>query len=70
VGLDVSEGRVSHYVSTLLPALDWQGGLLGIRLQFEPQGYGRNYANDFFENRSMEQSSSREESPAKRESRW
>ncbi|MBF0562859.1 MAG: AAA family ATPase, partial [Alphaproteobacteria bacterium] len=26
-----------HYVSKLLPTLDWKGGLLGIRLRFEPK---------------------------------
>jgi predicted ATP-dependent endonuclease of OLD family len=32
--LDVEEGEF-HHVSSLLPALDWAGGLLGIRLKFE-----------------------------------
>jgi predicted ATP-dependent endonuclease of OLD family len=26
-----------HYVSQLLPSLDWEGGLLGVRLRYEPK---------------------------------
>jgi predicted ATP-dependent endonuclease of OLD family len=33
--LDVAEDEL-HYVSKLIPTLDWNGGLLGVRLQYEP----------------------------------
>ncbi len=36
VWLDVSESEV-HHVVHLLPTLDWGGGRLGVRLQFEPR---------------------------------
>ncbi|MDQ0108487.1 putative ATP-dependent endonuclease of OLD family [Chitinophaga terrae (ex Kim and Jung 2007)] len=29
-----------HYVSHIIPTLDWSGGLLGIRLRFEPKDMG------------------------------
>lgn len=35
VWLDVNEAQI-HYVSHLLPKLDWDGGLLGVRLILEP----------------------------------
>jgi hypothetical protein len=31
------EDREIHYVSHILPTLDWDGGLLGVRLLFEPK---------------------------------
>ncbi|ANI89685.1 ATP-dependent endonuclease [Arachidicoccus ginsenosidimutans] len=31
------ENSELHYVSHIIPTLDWKGGLLGIRLQFEPK---------------------------------
>lgn len=36
VWLNVANDEI-HYVSKLLPTLDWQGGLLGVRLRFEPK---------------------------------
>lgn len=31
------ENSELHYVSHIIPTLDWKGGLLGIRLRFEPK---------------------------------
>jgi len=36
VWLQVAENEM-HHVSHLLPTLDWEGGLLGVRLRFEPK---------------------------------
>ena len=36
VWLDVGMDEI-HYVSDLVPTLGWQGGLLGVRLRFEPK---------------------------------
>src|SRR4030042_3569948 len=36
VWLQVAENEI-HHVSHLLPTLDWEGGLLGVRLRFEPK---------------------------------
>jgi predicted ATP-dependent endonuclease of OLD family len=36
IWLQVSTGEF-HYVSKLLPTLDWTGGLLGVRLRYEPK---------------------------------
>ena len=36
VWLSVEESQI-HYVSHILPTLDWDGGLLGIRLILEPK---------------------------------
>lgn len=36
VWLQVAENEI-HHVSHLLPTLDWAGGLLGVRLRFEPK---------------------------------
>lgn len=36
IWLDVEESHI-HYVSHILPTLDWDGGLLGVRLIFEPK---------------------------------
>ena len=35
VWLDVKETEL-HYVASIIPSLDWEPGLLGIRLSFEP----------------------------------
>ena len=35
VWLHVEKSEI-HYVSNLIPTLDWDGGLLGVRLRFEP----------------------------------
>ncbi|MDD1498978.1 AAA family ATPase [Agrobacterium sp. CNPSo 3708] len=35
VWLDVADGEM-HYVRPLIPTLDWESGLLGVRLRFEP----------------------------------
>lgn len=35
VWLKVEKNEI-HYVSNLIPTLDWDGGLLGVRLRFEP----------------------------------
>ncbi|HZL41317.1 MAG TPA: AAA family ATPase [Pseudolabrys sp.] len=36
VWLDVASSEI-HYVSKLLPTLEWKGGLIGVRLRFEPK---------------------------------
>ncbi len=36
VWFQVAENEI-HHVSHLLPTLDWEGGLLGVRLRFEPK---------------------------------
>lgn len=36
VWLDVADGEM-HYVRPLIPTLDWESGLLGVRLRFEPE---------------------------------
>jgi predicted ATP-dependent endonuclease of OLD family len=36
IWLHVAENEI-HYVSHLLPTLDWAGGLVGVRLRFEPK---------------------------------
>lgn len=36
VWLHVEDNEV-HYVQKILPTLDWEGGLLGVRLRFEPK---------------------------------
>lgn len=36
VWIDVKENEI-HYVSHLIPTLSWEGGLIGIRLRFEPK---------------------------------
>jgi len=36
VWLDVNENEI-HYVSNILPSLSWDGGILGVRLRFEPK---------------------------------
>jgi hypothetical protein len=35
IWLEIAPGEI-HYVRQLLPTLDWNGGLLGVRLRFEP----------------------------------
>ena len=35
IWLQIKQNEV-HYVSHLIPTLDWQGGLLGVRLRLEP----------------------------------
>ncbi|NJD51962.1 MAG: ATP-dependent endonuclease [Candidatus Methanoperedens sp.] len=45
VWIQVEEKEV-HYVSNLIPTLDWEGGLLGVRLRFEPKTVEELY-NDF-----------------------
>lgn len=39
VWLDVKDGEM-HYVKPLIPTLDWEKGLLGVRLRFEPDDFG------------------------------
>ncbi|MGR9435952.1 AAA family ATPase [Rhizobium leguminosarum] len=39
VWLDVQDGEM-HYVKPLIPTLDWESGLLGVRLIFEPEDIG------------------------------
>jgi predicted ATP-dependent endonuclease of OLD family len=36
IWLDVSEDEI-HYVKHIIPTLSWEGGLLGVRLRFEPK---------------------------------
>jgi len=45
VWLDVDENDI-HYVSHLIPTLDWEGGLLGVRLMLEPKNIEELF-NDF-----------------------
>lgn len=40
--LDVDVGEV-HHVRDLIPTLDWEGGLLGVRLRYEPDDLGDLY---------------------------
>lgn len=42
VWLDISADEI-HYVRLLLPKLDWTGGLLGVRLRFEPKELDKLY---------------------------
>lgn len=51
VWLDVDESEI-HYVSNLIPRLTWEGGLLCIRLRFEPKDIEKLYKEfkDSFEN--------------------
>ena len=37
--LDVDAGEM-HHVRDLIPTLDWEGGLLGVRLRYEPTNLG------------------------------
>ena len=39
VWLDVRDGEM-HYVKPMIPTLDWEKGLLGVRLRFEPEDLG------------------------------
>jgi len=36
IWLDIEDAEI-HYVSHIIPTLDWSGGILGIRLAFEPK---------------------------------
>lgn len=36
--IEVSNSEL-HYVSHIIPTLDWKGGLLGVRLRYEPKDY-------------------------------
>lgn len=36
VWIEVNEDEI-HYINHLIPTLDWQGGLLGVRMRFEPK---------------------------------
>ncbi|MFS8147706.1 AAA family ATPase [Rhizobium sp. BR 249] len=38
IWLDVKDGEM-HYVKPLIPTLDWEKGLLGVRLRFEPSDF-------------------------------
>ncbi|BBK29665.1 hypothetical protein STHU_02990 [Allostella humosa] len=40
--LDVDAGEM-HHVRDLIPTLDWEGGLLGVRLRYEPADLGNLY---------------------------
>lgn len=40
--LDVDSGEL-HHVRDLIPTLDWEGGLLGVRLRYEPTNLGAVY---------------------------
>ena len=40
--LDVDAGEM-HHVRDLIPTLDWEGGLLGVRLRYEPTNLGDLY---------------------------
>jgi predicted ATP-dependent endonuclease of OLD family len=45
IWISVEEKEI-HYVSNLIPTLDWQGGLLGVRLRLEPKNI-ENLFKDF-----------------------
>ena len=45
IWLKVEENEI-HYVTHLIPTLGWQGGLLGVRLRFEPKNI-ENFNKDF-----------------------
>ena len=44
VWLDVKDAKL-HYVANIIPSLDWELGLLGIRLSFEPTNIENLYKN-------------------------
>ncbi|QOY36639.1 AAA family ATPase [Anaerobacillus isosaccharinicus] len=44
VWLHVEDDEV-HYVTNLIPSLDWEGGLLGVRLRLEPKNVEELYKN-------------------------
>ncbi|MBN1696754.1 MAG: AAA family ATPase [Spirochaetales bacterium] len=55
VWLNVNEDQI-HYVSHLIPTLDWQGGLLGVRLCFEPKNVEnlyKDYSQAFTESQNL-----------------
>lgn len=47
--LDVNVGEF-HYVSSIMPTLDWQGGMIGVRLRLEPSNIVELF-NDFRKSR-------------------
>lgn len=59
VWIDVSEKEL-HYVSHIIPTLDWQGGVLGVRLLLKPKNMEElysNYTNSYHKARTIESSS-------------
>ncbi|MDP1728474.1 MAG: AAA family ATPase [Bacteroidota bacterium] len=42
IWLSVDNSEI-HYISHIIPTLDWAGGLLGVRLKFEPKNIGDLY---------------------------
>ena len=55
VWLNVDEDQI-HYVSHLIPTLDWKGGLLGVRLCFEPKNVDnlyKDYSQAFVEAQNL-----------------
>jgi len=42
IWLNVENDQI-HYVSHLIPTLDWEGGMVGVRLSFEPKDLGELY---------------------------
>lgn len=44
VWIQIKENEV-HFVSHLIPTLDWEGGVLGVRLRFEPKNVEELYKN-------------------------
>ena len=46
VWIDVKDNEF-HYVSHLIPTLDWKGGLLGVRLSLLPKGDGSKLFEDY-----------------------
>lgn len=53
VWIAVNQNEV-HYVSHLIPTLDWDSGVLGVRLRFEPESIERLY-QDFIANYTASQ---------------
>jgi predicted ATP-dependent endonuclease of OLD family len=47
VWLEIADDEI-HYVSGLLPTLEWKGGLIGVRLRYEPENIEALY-RDFIE---------------------
>jgi predicted ATP-dependent endonuclease of OLD family len=55
VWLNVNENEI-HYVTNLIPTLDWNGGLLGVRLRFEPNNVEdlyKEYHNSFSNSKQL-----------------
>lgn len=59
IWLEVNDDQI-HYVSHLIPTLNWSGGLLGVRLSFEPKNIEKLYKefiSDYSSARSLTENS-------------